>query len=743
MSTHWTLNNRPLSSWGLRIIAGNFRAQGVSTMTLERAVEYDAPSILPYGTPVILARNSVPYFQGRVASVPKYASGSEEGQTIEVADAWDELEKTIYQETWAAGASGTVMQPRSVLGIGKVSGAWANLNVGQQITAVVAYAIAQGLALQMGSVPSGERLLPHEVSNISCAEAIQMALKYHPDWIPWIDHSTTPPTLNVTPIGTATAASFPLDGTGEVIAFEVTSREDLLPASVRIVYESADELAGDVYRKIVVDKYPPSGPDGGPQVLTATIPLEGMRAQIQKSRIQTRALPGTAATAKAWLKKKFPQIAAIADADLHVATWSLELVSEDDGDFPQPVSPQAPRLKLEHLSQATHELVRGTLEDWMRRRSGPVRVYFELTGNPSLSDAQLELLRRLPASIIVTGTNAVTKTYKSISSWSAAESTPVGIAQAVYTALHASMPYQGSVTVAADEIPSVPYHGRVVCLPPTWASMAAPVHSVDWDVGSGTMRLGFGPAPHLAPADFLEMQRIMRARPVTWWTFEERGASALGAESGPSASGDTVGGFEAARAEPEAKRPPPAQFEVSAPFYDPAGGTWKARVYGGWVLTINPTPGTVMGYVAVAQDSPTIGVSHKVYCKVTTDKNDLVTSALIHTSASVPTDAHAQPDPGGSTGTYHYLLASFKSGVGGVVEVDKVYHQGPIIHRPARNNRNLKLIVHQLYEDCGILASVGSPETAYWRRGLYVGKNDPADGATQDILELTHVNGIS
>lgn len=739
--TTWTLNGSSLSALGLRIVYGHFQVQGVSTMHLERAVEFDAVEAYGYGAAVSLVRDGIPYFQGKVTSTPKYGDAGSEGQTMEISDAWADFEETIYQEEWATGTT-PILQPRAVLGLGKISGVWTHLTVAQQVQKVVEYAISQGVAIQLGSVPTGERLLPTEVSNISCAEALQMALKFHPDWIPWIDHATTPPTLNVTPIGSATGAAFSVDGSGPVSSFEVTARQDLLPASVRIIYESADEIAGDVYRKIYVDKYPLTGPDGGPQVLTANIPLEGQRSQIQKTRVKTRLLPTSRDNALAWIKGKFPQLAAVADADLFVSTWSLELVTEAVDPLLVPISPQVSSLEFTpgHPEECTHELVKGTMEDWMRKKVGPVRVYFGLTCLETASAAVRKMVAALPSAIIITGTNCPTKTFKSISHWSAPEDVPTGIAESVYRALHASMPYQGSVSIVADELPGVPYHGRVISLPPTWAAMAAPVHSASWDAASGTMTLGFGPAPHLAPADFLEMQRILRARPVTWWSFAERDSGMLGHGVGPSALGDTVGGHHAPTHEPAAQVSIDRQFEVSRPFYDTTASVWRVRVQGGSVLTIDPSGTPVMSYVAVASaTSLTITAASIIWCAVTTDKSDRVTSATISHGTSVPASTHAQPDPGGNTGIYYYRIAEFQT-VSGNVEIAMEYHLGgPVIHRPARNNRNAKITIKHYIESTGFLVPNGSDTFMYFRQGLYVGTTDPGlpSGESQDTITLT------
>jgi hypothetical protein len=71
----------------------------------------------------------------------------------------------------------------------------------------------------------------------------------------------------------------------------------------------------------------------------------------------------------------------------------------------------------------------------------------------------------------------------------------------------------------------------------------APVTEVAWDVQTGTSTLTFGITEMLAPQDLLEVQRNLRARKVTWWSYEERASNRIGGEGKPSASGDTVAGY--------------------------------------------------------------------------------------------------------------------------------------------------------------------------------------------------------
>jgi hypothetical protein len=752
MSAVWTINGNTLESLGLTRARVTFRAQGTSTAAFERGGNFDAAIALPYGTAVTLRRDSTVVFQGKVVSTPVGASGSAEGQTLICGDAWEDLENTIYQEEWATGGSpATALLPRAVLGIGKKAGVYARLTVGEMVKAIVDYAVSQGVAMTVGNIPDGELMIPSEVSNASCAELIRQCLKLHPDWIPYLSHASTPPVFNISQCGAVgvPVAAIPLTG-GSVTEFAVAYRNDLRPDAVRIVYEMADEINGEIYRKVAIDKYPSGGPDGGPRVISATIPLAGMQMQIQKNRVQCRELPPNDATGEEiedYLKEKFPQIAHIDNDNLHVLAWNLELVTEDPALFPPAINEQAERLAFTDIDQATNELVRGTVEDWMRRKVGQVKLTYDIEGRPTLPKADLDLLAGLPKSIIITATNAVTKTYKGLTQWVAPEDFPTGIAKATYDGIIASMSYEGTVTLVEEDCGALGYHGRIIQLTggdAAWASMTAPVHTVDLEIETGTTRIAFGPHPALAPADFLELQRILRFRPIRWWSKEERGSPQYGGDGVPSAAGDTVAPFETPQTNPVAPVPPLQQFQVSNPFYDADEEVWKVRVRAGWVLTIDPTGATVMGYLQAAQADFTIGAASVIYCKVDTTKNDLATAATLIATSTAPTNTHAQPDPGGNAGVYHYRIADFTTVDGNVVVATRHHQNGPIIHRPARNNRNLKLTITPVAENTdGQWVATGSPTYGFWRQGLYVGATDPGDSVTQDELEAVYIEPVS
>lgn len=558
MSLIWKINGVTLASLGLRMVGGNHRTHGASSMSFERDAAFDAAeaSGLEYGDTAILTWEDpddeeggpVNFFQGTVVSVPKYGNTTDEGQVIVVEDAWGQLERTVYQEAWNYGDT-SVTIPKAVFGIDPTGDP---ITVGAMIANVISYAASIGIDIAAGSLPTGEIPVPFAMDNVVCSEVILAALRLHPDWMPWIDHTASPPELNVTPIASADAVSYPVDGSDEVPDFSVVKRDDILPESVRIFYDYATSatVSGEpqIQRNGTVDKWPALGPDSGPRVLSAIIPLQGMQMQIQKSRVQTRTIPTgpSAEGVKAYIQSKWLHLKDV-DPD-HFTVEGFELfLGADTETHPDPISPRATRLTASTVSDLPRELVRGSIEDWMRKKTGRVIIQCGIAAAAGATEAELGQIAKDTPPISVVATNAITKLYKGITQWTAAEDVPTGIAQAVYEAIHAASKYQGSVTVSADDIPTTRIIGKKLNLTggvAAWATMAAPIHAMDWDVDRGTAKITFGPNPTLAPTDFLEMQRILRGRTPTWMSSEERISNQHGAEGSASAGGDTVAGYE-------------------------------------------------------------------------------------------------------------------------------------------------------------------------------------------------------
>ena len=535
------INGTAPAALGLRVVGGTFAEGGVSSVTLDAVRPCDDWEILGYNAAVTITRDGSSFFKGKVRSIPKACpAGSAESQTYVIEDAWADLETTTYQEPWNIN-NVAVPLPMFILGV-KASGA--RINLGQQIAEAINYAASVGVSIVMGTVPTGMLLWPSEATGKSVAQVIRDCLRYHPDWVPWINHTTSTPTFNVTPRASATGRSISVIGNA---GFTIVEQAAMLPDCVRICYLTTSTTGEDIFRKVVVDKYPGGGADGGPGTLTTIIELAGANQQIQKQQIQTRTIPAIDATsaAKTYLKKKFPALASV-DADhWDVSEWKKSFVDENDdsADEPPPINPRATRIKGTNLSGLPRELVDGNIAEWMRRKVGWVHCSMELDKSGATED-ELKILDSIPTQFTVRATNAISKIYKGISSFTPGEDAPAGVAQAYYNTIRDGCRYSGSITIIEQDVGATRWHGSKLNLTSglsAWASMGAPIHTVDWDITSKRVTISFGPNPNYSVQDFLEYLKLLNKRPVTWMSGAERTSNDVGDGEGPSARKDIVG----------------------------------------------------------------------------------------------------------------------------------------------------------------------------------------------------------
>jgi len=566
MNAIWSVNGVAPSTYGLTVIGGQFLSGQASSVRLHAALNADLAGDFSDGDAVSIGRNGSLFFSGKVRQLDKAADDKSEGHDYLVEDAWADLEKTTYQEPWHYAGGGTVLLPVCVLGMNS-SGTL--MSVSEQITAVLAFAASAGISIQSGTFPTGMDLWPSEAHSISCAEIIRQCLRYHPDWISWIDHTTSPPTFNIKTRAAATPVSIGMTDCANV---KIGKRADRIPACVRICFTCSSTIDDVVYRNYVIDKYPAGGPDSGPGVLCTDIELAGGQAAIAKQQVETYPIPFNGsnssapndittyqAAAKTYLKWKFPKLVHIAadapngiieqgvlDTAFSVIKFGKALVV-DGNDKPVAINPHATRLQLRNDLDAPRELVQGPLPEWIRKRSGMVQLRLLVKPTNTATQRELDLLKMLPADGIlppIIGTNAETKIYKGQPQWKTTSDTvPTGLAQAYYQAIQNSSLLDGSVTLVGTNAAS--YHGCTLSVgggDSEWATMLAPIHSISWQAQNETVEVSFGPNPLLGITDFLEYLRLLRRRGVTWWSSGERASAEIGSDTESSAHGDNVTG---------------------------------------------------------------------------------------------------------------------------------------------------------------------------------------------------------
>lgn len=616
----WTITNPAggspvtLASLGLDAPVIRFQANSISKATMAAHRDFDSEDAWwDFDEEVTIYRDGVAYFTGRVQENPDTATGDTEVRSLTLADAWQDLEEIIYREEWAIG-SGTQLYPRAILG---QNAAGAQITTGQQISDAVAFAITQGAAMQvLGGVATGMQLWPSEVRNVSCESVIVEQMRFHPDWVAWLDHSTSPPTFNAWPKSGLDTVTIDLaDENVEMQRFAEVKRT--VPLGVSIVYESANTVDGEVYRSAYLDE---AGVTTGRRVIRAMLDLEGMDMAFQKSRIQTRPIPSNASEMEAYFKKKWPELADLPDGTLVFSNFTRFLAPEDP--HADPINTRATRLSVEAAADLPRELVRGTIEDWMRKKVGRVVLKYDLAYNPAATAEQRKILSRFTGPLgafSVTATDAVTKIYKGITSWTAGEDRPEGLAEAIFAAA-TEQQYEGEVSITGDEVPADQWIGKKLRLVngETEIMPATVIHAASAEIDAGRVTISFGPMPYLSAGDFLELQRIFNRRKVTWMSPEERTSNTLGAEGNAGSQGDIVSGYDS----PETGVPPGGSdilnrqwkaTQASDTTIDHTGGTLTSQA--GFspitVADVTALSATASGHVilTVGRDSSTRAIS--------------------------------------------------------------------------------------------------------------------------------------
>jgi len=595
----WTITNPAgagtvtLASLALADPEIEFRTMGVSTARMGGLRPLDSEEDWwPFDTEITLYLDGNPQYTGRVQESPDSASGRSSRRDLFLADAWKDFSEVIYCEPWGVG-SGSQLYPRAILGL---NAAGVQISTGGQIGEVIDYLIERGVNIAKGTIATGHVLWPSEVRNVSCESIIVGEMRFHPDWVAWLDHTVVPPVFHARPKSDLDAVTI------DILEDKVAARrwaevKRNVPLGVEIVYESASTIDGEVYRTPYIDS---AGEVSGRRVMRAMLDLEGMDMQTQKARVRTRDIPDEGDTEeeitaqKDFLMANFPKL-----ADLPLAAWTVEnfqtALVPDPGGHPDEISPQALRLIPEVKSEIPRQLVNGQIEDWMRKKVGQITVTYDLVVTPeagALGAGAVEPFAGESLTFTITATNATTRRYKGISSFTEGEGRPVGLAAALFASA-TEQQYEGFITTAHDATPPGRWHGKRLIVKKGLTTLipAAVVTNAAVSPQSGRRTISFGPMPHLTAGDFLELQRLFNRRPPKWMSPEERTSNEIGSESNASSKGDTVTGYD----QPQTIVPPRggggAEPAPLTPFLWADGVDTKLSITPGLIDSITPTLG--------------------------------------------------------------------------------------------------------------------------------------------------------
>src|SRR6266581_2437251 len=283
--------------WGLNQLTRSLVSQDVDKVSfVADGAAIDSAQLFDYGKTVTIKKDGIPWFVGRVITIPRQGSGRAESLRYELAGPWYYLQNIIYQQTWVSYLNNQ-KQPSQftshlLLNVNPANGAI--VTTGAQILAALNHALAiiaadpapkAGLPFQIGAVTPALYPALDEVRDMTCAEVIRKQLRWHPDAVIWFDYTTTPPTLNCKRLVELGAVNFqlPTDATiaaglvPSVSAVSVTPRFDLQRPSVAIKYEKKTTVNNIDFLSVVTDIWPIGKSGQEINALIATIDLQGAK----------------------------------------------------------------------------------------------------------------------------------------------------------------------------------------------------------------------------------------------------------------------------------------------------------------------------------------------------------------------------------------------------------------------------------------------------------------------------------
>lgn len=384
---------------------------GVDTLTFQvkGATAFTDDTLFAYRSLVRFRRvtDGVPalLFLGRTQPHERVCDPSE-SYTVELRGMWDWFDDTPMRQEWTENGS-VISKPRVIL---FCSATGTRVTTGAQIEQCVLAAIEAGCPCAepvAGDIASGFMPPFDEQVNISVANAVCKALANHPHASCWFDYSVRSPRLYVRTRQSLPAVNVSISGKTGI---RVKSREDLQPTAVTICYEKENTVDGKTFKQTTFDYQPIVAGETDAQrrdrlaqsgAVWGVYDLQGSQQQSTSQDIEVEELPASLLD-KAWWKSKVPRLSDYAESDITLTN------AQRGGSLPS-------------------ILKKGSIQKWMHVDSEreTITVQASLVNR---TGGQLVEDRRETLSVELTMTDAVTKTYKTVTSFDSGESIPNGVA---------------------------------------------------------------------------------------------------------------------------------------------------------------------------------------------------------------------------------------------------------------------------------------------------------------------------
>jgi hypothetical protein len=522
VSVSWTLkyngSTQTLAAWGLGKLSRRLVSQGVDVVScVSDGSNVGTTPLFALDSTVVIYRDSVIWFTGRVTRVPHSGEPAAESVAYEFSGPWWYLDNKVYQQQWAirnTGEGSTTAQYKSRVILGQAL-AGTRQTVAQVITEVLNYAIADGVPLAIGTISPTLQIPFAERVDITCSEAIRTVLRWIPDCVCWFDYSAETPVFHCQRRSELTAMALDLAQGSPNHRIDIAPRPDLQVSAVVLNFEQTNvvnSVPPAAFESITTDKSPADATGRELKALVSTIRLAGGRVTMQQQKITTEAVCADPWTNETWWKARLPFL-----NDANITAISIH-----DGE------------RMGHAGDEgdeyyTYELMEGSIHEWMTSEveEDLIQAYVDYTilveGEDGFVHEEI-VNKRITYRFIAT--NLATGTYKRVENLTTGESVPSGMAAYIYAGM-SQLQYEGSFVLLEEEITGSIGMGNVVNITnglAEWASMRGSVQVISEDVDSGLTSIAFGFPEQLGPADLMEILRGNRSRVVsTLWAARVSG----------------------------------------------------------------------------------------------------------------------------------------------------------------------------------------------------------------------------
>jgi hypothetical protein len=364
--------------------------------------------------------------------------------------------------------------------------------------------------------------IKNRLSTVFCLETMNSLCRFAPDAIYQVDHTTTPPTLNILTMAKWNYATDPptfVDYTNlPEVTLTITAQQEReislavnnerrLPGVI-IYYMTSDTVDSVTVPVTVKDDFPVGTSDFYPEVPSHVVTLEGSNVQNKTCTPQVEAIAdaesGTLATRVAWWKKHKQDLK---DPKIDAATISVAVASiTDDAGTAIDLAAYPNELK-----KPLPEWVKTTFDLHVKRAHVKAAISFARY----TEDGHLTLdIRKKEQYVTCTIqlTDAEATEYSAVAEFDPGETVPAGVAESVYRAVNIAMG-AGSVTFVDAALRSDVYIGcRLKLIGPTTTFTDLLVQEVKATPDQGLTQVKFGPSAAVDADALIELARATRFR---------------------------------------------------------------------------------------------------------------------------------------------------------------------------------------------------------------------------------------